>query len=37
MAGLALVLFLAWFLLIFVARTVIQKRATGTAGSAPGR
>ena len=32
MAGLALVLFLAWFLLIFVARTVIQKRATGDSG-----
>ena len=32
MAGLALALFLVWFLLIFVARTVIQKRATGDSG-----
>jgi protein-S-isoprenylcysteine O-methyltransferase Ste14 len=32
MAGLALALFLVWFLLIFVARTAIQKRATGDSG-----
>ena len=32
MAGAALALFLVWFLVIFVARTAIQKRATGDSG-----
>ena len=32
MAGVALALFLVWFLVIFIARTAIQKRATGDSG-----
>ena len=32
MAGLALGLFVMWFLVVFVARTLMQKRATGDSG-----
>ena len=32
MSWLALVLFVAWFLVIFVVRSVVQKRSTGDSG-----